>query len=121
MRRFACALLRERGLALRRIAVVSDDVAEIAQVVAAFAARYSAVVTTGGVGPTHDDVTLQAPLPSLGARPAPRPAAARPPARAAPRAHHASRARAGRRARSRAPHRALGGACDGARRAVGRA
>ncbi|KAJ1477160.1 hypothetical protein T484DRAFT_1631648 [Baffinella frigidus] len=60
---YVCELLRKCGVRLQRIAVVGDNVDEIAQVVAQFSSTYSAVVTTGGVGPTHDDVTLQVPPP----------------------------------------------------------
>lgn len=38
--------------------VVSDEVAEIARAVRELAARHEALFTSGGVGPTHDDLTL---------------------------------------------------------------
>lgn len=46
------------GVALRRIAVVPDDVEEISREVRECAARFDYVFTSGGVGPTHDDVTI---------------------------------------------------------------
>lgn len=53
-------LLRSVGVRLRRIAVVSDDLAAIGQEVRACAASHDYVITSGGVGPTHDDVTMEA-------------------------------------------------------------
>ena len=51
--------LRELGADLEHLAVVSDEVERIAEEVARCAARSDWVLTTGGVGPTHDDVTLE--------------------------------------------------------------
>ncbi len=48
-----------RGVAVRRAVFVPDDVAEIAREVAACAGRHDWVITTGGIGPTHDDVTME--------------------------------------------------------------
>jgi molybdenum cofactor synthesis domain-containing protein len=50
--------LRELGVALRRIAVIPDDVEEVALAVQELSARFDHVFTSGGVGPTHDDVTI---------------------------------------------------------------
>ncbi len=50
--------LRELGADLLRVAVVPDTLGDIAAEVAAQAARYDVVLTTGGVGPTHDDITF---------------------------------------------------------------
>jgi len=52
--------LRDLGVSVRRIEVVPDDVAEIVAAVRNMSARYDHVFTSGGVGPTHDDVTLPA-------------------------------------------------------------
>ena len=51
--------LRELGVALRRIEVIPDDLEDIAVTVRAASARYDHVFTSGGVGPTHDDVTIE--------------------------------------------------------------
>jgi molybdenum cofactor synthesis domain-containing protein len=45
------------GIALKEVRVVGDDAAEIATAVNALRARYTYVFTTGGIGPTHDDIT----------------------------------------------------------------
>ena len=50
--------LRALGVALRRICVIPDDLDDIAATVPALAARVDHVFTSGGVGPTHDDVTI---------------------------------------------------------------
>ncbi|MEF8774525.1 MAG: molybdopterin-binding protein [Halobacteriales archaeon] len=50
--------LTDRGPTVRRIATVPDRVADIARTVNEFNAEYDAVVVTGGLGPTHDDVTM---------------------------------------------------------------
>lgn len=50
--------LRELGVVLRRAVTVLDDEATIAEEVRALAGAHTWVVTSGGVGPTHDDVTL---------------------------------------------------------------
>ncbi|MCA9571919.1 MAG: competence/damage-inducible protein A [Myxococcales bacterium] len=52
--------LRDLGADLRRLVVVDDDVEAIASEVARCSAAHDHVFTTGGVGPTHDDVTLEA-------------------------------------------------------------
>ena len=53
-----CDRLDERGVVVRRVTVVPDEVGEIARVVNEYHAEYDAVVVTGGLGPTHDDVTM---------------------------------------------------------------
>ncbi|MBZ5498700.1 MAG: competence/damage-inducible protein A [Acidobacteriia bacterium] len=46
------------GVALRRISTIPDDEEEIAATVRDCAAKFDYVFTSGGVGPTHDDVTI---------------------------------------------------------------
>lgn len=53
----ACTL-RDLGIELRRVVMVLDDVATIAHEVEALSATHDWVFTSGGVGPTHDDVTV---------------------------------------------------------------
>jgi molybdenum cofactor synthesis domain-containing protein len=45
---------------LMEVRVVSDDEADIVAAVNAVRARYTYVFTTGGIGPTHDDITADA-------------------------------------------------------------
>lgn len=52
--------LTERGARVAQMTVVPDEVSEIARVVSEFRARYDAVIVTGGLGPTLDDVTMDA-------------------------------------------------------------
>jgi len=54
------AAMSEHGIVLGELAMLPDDMRRIAAVVADFAARFDIVVTTGGVGPTHDDCTWRA-------------------------------------------------------------
>jgi len=55
-----CQQLTDRGVTVRRVTVVPDETAEIARVVNEHRAEYDAVLVTGGLGPTHDDVTMEA-------------------------------------------------------------
>lgn len=43
-----------------RVSVVPDEVATIATEIASFSSRFTHVLTAGGIGPTHDDVTFEA-------------------------------------------------------------
>jgi molybdenum cofactor synthesis domain-containing protein len=45
------------GIDLKEVRVVPDDEPEIVQALNALRARYTYVFTTGGIGPTHDDIT----------------------------------------------------------------
>jgi molybdenum cofactor synthesis domain-containing protein len=45
------------GIDLREVRVVPDIEAEIVEALNALRARYTYVFTTGGIGPTHDDIT----------------------------------------------------------------
>lgn len=50
--------LRALGVNLQRILTIPDELDEIAAAVREFRPRYDIVFTSGGVGPTHDDVTM---------------------------------------------------------------
>jgi molybdenum cofactor synthesis domain-containing protein len=52
-------LFVELGVELQRIVVIGDDCATIAAEVASASAAYDVVITSGGVGPTHDDCTIK--------------------------------------------------------------
>ncbi len=45
------------GIPLTEVRVVSDEPAAIIESVRSLAARYTTVFTSGGIGPTHDDIT----------------------------------------------------------------
>lgn len=45
------------GIRLKEVRVVPDDEAEICAAVNALRSRYDYLFTTGGIGPTHDDIT----------------------------------------------------------------
>ena len=48
------------GIELREARVVPDVQEEIVEALNALRRRYSYVFTTGGIGPTHDDITADA-------------------------------------------------------------
>ncbi len=52
-------LLREMGIRLARVVVIPDELDVIAKEVAELAAAHDWIFTSGGVGPTHDDVTIE--------------------------------------------------------------
>lgn len=47
------------GINLKRIEVVEDDESEIIEATRRMSNRYDFVVTSGGIGPTHDDITYE--------------------------------------------------------------
>jgi len=55
---FFCTELRRLGVEVQKISTIQDEIELIGQEVAAFSKRYDLVFTSGGVGPTHDDVTI---------------------------------------------------------------
>lgn len=63
---YLCRELRELGVDVRRISVIPDEVDVIAAEIAACARGWDIVFTSGGVGPTHDDVTIEGVARALG-------------------------------------------------------
>lgn len=57
---YIASYLGQIGVDLREARVVPDDEAEIVAAVNAMRARYTYLFTTGGIGPTHDDITADA-------------------------------------------------------------
>ena len=53
-------LLTEAGITLAEVRVVPDDTAAIISAVNALRAGFDHVFTSGGIGPTHDDITADA-------------------------------------------------------------
>jgi len=54
---FLAGQLTEKGVDLREVRVVADDRDQIIGAVQAASAAYDHVFTSGGIGPTHDDIT----------------------------------------------------------------
>ncbi len=59
---------RSLGIELRRVVIVLDDIDVIAREVKELSASHDWLVTSGGVGPTHDDVTVTAVAKAFGRR-----------------------------------------------------
>jgi molybdenum cofactor synthesis domain-containing protein len=52
--------LNEQGIRLAEVRIVPDDIARIAETVNALRRTHDYLFTTGGIGPTHDDITVDA-------------------------------------------------------------
>lgn len=57
---FLIGRLRELGARVREVCFVEDEIEAIAEAIARNRTRADRVIVTGGIGPTHDDVTIQA-------------------------------------------------------------
>jgi molybdenum cofactor synthesis domain-containing protein len=57
---FVAEYLTAIGIDLKEVRVVADEEPEIVAALNALRARYTYVFTTGGIGPTHDDITADA-------------------------------------------------------------
>jgi FAD synthetase len=55
---FLCSELRRLGVEVQKISTIQDEIGLIGKEVSTFSQRFDYVFTTGGVGPTHDDVTI---------------------------------------------------------------
>jgi molybdenum cofactor synthesis domain-containing protein len=60
--------LGEIGIRMAEVRVVADDEAAIVEAVNACRERYDYVFTTGGIGPTHDDITAASVAKAFGRR-----------------------------------------------------
>jgi molybdenum cofactor synthesis domain-containing protein len=56
---FMAQELWAHGIQLSRISVIPDSIEEIAEEVRKFAEKFDYVFTSGGIGPTHDDITIE--------------------------------------------------------------
>ena len=65
---YLCRELRALGVDVQRIAVIPDEVELIAREVAEQSRHYDVVFTSGGVGPTHDDVTIEGVARAMGVK-----------------------------------------------------
>jgi molybdenum cofactor synthesis domain-containing protein len=63
---FLARELRQLGVTLKRIAVIPDELDVIAETVRTFHEQFDVVFTSGGVGPTHDDITIEGVARALG-------------------------------------------------------
>ncbi len=57
---FLASELRKLGVDLERILTIADEIDLIAREVRAMSEAYDFVFTSGGIGPTHDDLTMDA-------------------------------------------------------------
>ena len=65
---FMAEQLRRRGVDLRRVVTIPDEIDLIAAETRFFHESFDHVFTSGGVGPTHDDVTIEGIALGLGRR-----------------------------------------------------
>jgi molybdenum cofactor synthesis domain-containing protein len=65
---YIASRLGEVGIRMAEARVVPDDEAAIVEAVNACRARHDYVFTTGGIGPTHDDITAQSIATAFGRR-----------------------------------------------------
>jgi len=56
---YFCRELRPLGVDVERILTIPDEIATIAREVRAMSEAYDVVLTSGGIGPTHDDLTIE--------------------------------------------------------------
>ncbi|XP_078657553.1 FAD synthase-like isoform X1 [Branchiostoma floridae x Branchiostoma belcheri] len=70
---FICRKLHSLGVKVDRVSVIGDDLPTIADEVAQFSERYTYVLTAGGIGPTHDDLTFQGVADAFGEKLEPNP------------------------------------------------
>jgi molybdenum cofactor synthesis domain-containing protein len=78
--------LNVQGIRLREVRIIADDTDAIVTAVNLLRARYDYLFTTGGIGPTHDDITVDAIAAALGVE-----VVIHPEARAVLEEHYASR------------------------------
>lgn len=65
---FIAQRLSPRGIKLSEVRIVRDEEEAIAENLNALRAKYTYVFTTGGIGPTHDDITAAAVAKAFGVR-----------------------------------------------------
>jgi len=65
---YIAAHLTRIGIRLREVRVVADDEDAIVAAVNALRATHTYLITTGGIGPTHDDITADAVAKAMGVR-----------------------------------------------------
>jgi molybdenum cofactor synthesis domain-containing protein len=63
---FLAKALRQRGVEVVEIRIIQDDPRIIADAVRTLSTQSDLVITTGGIGPTHDDLTIEGVAAGLG-------------------------------------------------------
>src|SRR5262245_23114061 len=63
---FLARELRQLGVTLKRITVIPDELDVIEETIRDFHQKFAIVFTSGGVGPTHDDITIEGVARALG-------------------------------------------------------
>ncbi len=63
---YVATWLNEQGIRLAEVRIVADDAKQIAGAVNELRAAHDYLFTTGGIGPTHDDITVDAIAAALG-------------------------------------------------------
>ncbi|ODV83369.1 hypothetical protein CANARDRAFT_29996 [[Candida] arabinofermentans NRRL YB-2248] len=58
--RFFAKFCYDKGIELKKITIIGDEEQDIIETVRQFDAKYDLIVTSGGIGPTHDDITYSA-------------------------------------------------------------
>jgi molybdenum cofactor synthesis domain-containing protein len=56
---YFCRELRPLGVDVERIVTIPDEIVTIAREVREMSEAYDVVLTSGGIGPTHDDLTIE--------------------------------------------------------------
>jgi len=62
----AAKALRSNNISLSRVSIISDDGQDIADEIRRFKNEVDFIITSGGIGPTHDDVTIKSVAEALG-------------------------------------------------------
>lgn len=62
----AAKALRSNNISLSRVSIISDDGQDIVDEIRRFTNEVDVIITSGGVGPTHDDVTIKSIAEALG-------------------------------------------------------
>ena len=55
-----CKWLNKRGILVNEVRIIQDNINQIIQSVRELKHKHNYVFTTGGIGPTHDDITAEA-------------------------------------------------------------
>eukprot|EP00977_Amphora_coffeiformis_P005948 scaffold1267_cov171-Amphora_coffeaeformis.AAC.24 len=62
----AALVLHNENVVLKRVVIVSDTMEDIVEEISRLQEEVDAVITSGGVGPTHDDITIKSVADALG-------------------------------------------------------